>query len=152
MVLFLVWLSLPERFDALHVGIGIVGSFLIALANTDLKTSRKYLINWPKALAYFPWLFVRILASGLRVSYLVLHPRLPIQPQLLNYRTRFDENHAAVMLLGNSITLTPGTVTVEASDGEVVVHALDSESAASVTGHRLRDKVAAVFNGEMRPR
>ncbi len=148
LILFLVWLSLPERFDAFHVALGVVGAVFIALVNTDLKSSRKYSIRWSRALLYFPWLFLRILASGLHVSYLILHPRLPIRPRLITYPTNFDDNHAALMLLGNSITLTPGTVTVEAGDGELVVHALDADAAASVTGHRLRDQVAAVFNGD----
>ena len=144
-VLFAIWLSLPERFTPLHITAGLLGSIFIAWANTDLKRSRSYLVAWGNALLYFPWLFFRILSSGIHICYLVLHPSLPIRPRLLTYRTEFSNNHAALMLLGNSITLTPGTITVEAGDGELVVHALDGKSEGSVTSDRLSDRVSAVF-------
>ena len=145
LTLFVVWLSLPERFTPLHIAVGVIGSILIALTNLNLKSERDTRVSWWRALAYFPWLFWKILLSGFHISYVILHPKLPIQPQLLKYPTRYGTDSHALLLLGNSITLTPGTITVDAFEGEIEVHALDKASLEAVTSHSLRDRVDAVF-------
>ena len=61
---------------------------------------------------YLPWLLWQVLLSGRHVAYLILHPRLPIDPKLVRYKTSFRDP-AAVVIFGNSITLTPGTITAE---------------------------------------
>ena len=62
-------------------------------------------------LLYLPWLAYQILASNIYVAYLVLHPRMPIDPSLVEFETSLQSERALV-LLAQSITLTPGTVTV----------------------------------------
>ena len=145
LTLFVVWLSLPQRFTPLHIAVGVLGSILIALTNVNVKSVRDSRISWGRALIYFPWLFWKILLSGLHISYVILHPGLPIRPQLLKYPTRYGADSHALLLLGNSITLTPGTITVDAFEGDIEVHALDEKSLEAVTSHSLRDQVDAVF-------
>jgi len=55
---------------------------------------------------------------------------------------------AAVVLLGNSITLTPGTITAEVDHHSLIVHAMDEISAEEVTSGRLESKIAEVFRSE----
>ena len=144
LVLFVLWLLLSESFRPAHMAVGLASAFVVALLSRDPSVSRTYTIRWMHALLYFPWLFSRIFLSGLHLSYLILHPRLPIKPQLFPHRVRLG-NEEAVMLMGNSITLTPGTVTVEASAEELLVHAMDHESTLDVATGRLERRVNAVF-------
>jgi multicomponent Na+:H+ antiporter subunit E len=89
-------------------------------------------------------LFSRILASGVHLTYLILHPRLPLDPRIIRYRTQLTGD-TALTIFGNSITLTPGTVTVEIDSDELEVHALDEASALDITSLRLEKKIADLF-------
>ena len=57
-------------------------------------------------------------------------------------------HHAAVVLLGNSITLTPGTITAEVDGSNLIVHALDEVSGEDVTNKTIESKIAGVFKEE----
>ena len=146
--LFVLWLWLSESYNLLHIAIGLFAALGVALLNTNRLAPPEYKINWPRLFAYAPWLFGRILLSGLHLSFLILHPRLPVAPKMIRYRTQLA-NEDGVVVLGNSITLTPGTLTVEASDDGLVVHAMDEYSAQDVTSCRLERKVAALFERGM---
>jgi multicomponent Na+:H+ antiporter subunit E len=86
----------------------------------------------PSALAYWPWLAKEIVKSGWRVSLVILDPRLPIEPTLVRFR---PSQRTAVGLTAhaNSITLTPGTISIEVSPDEFVVHALTRKGAEGLT-------------------
>ncbi len=142
--LFVLWLLLSESYNLLHMAIGLAAAFGVALLNTNRLTPAAYSIYWLRLFAYLPWLLGRIFLSGLHLSFLILHPRLPIAPQMIRHRTELA-NENAIVLLGNSITLTPGTLTVEANPDEVLVHAMDDYSAQDVTTLRLDRKIANLF-------
>ena len=140
---FLLWLLLSESFDKFHVGLGLVAAFGVAWFNTDRSASR-FTILQLRIVWYFLWLVGRILQSGFHLSVLILHPALPIDPKLIRYRTKLREE-AGIVLLGNSITLTPGTITVEVNSQDLVVHAMDDKSAHDVTSLRLEQQIAGLF-------
>jgi len=144
LVLFGLWVLLSESYEPTHLGVGLVAAIGVAALNSRPSPTYAASLRWVRVLAYFPWLFGRILASGMHLAYLILHPRLPIDPVLFRYRTQLPNDHA-LMLLGNSITLTPGTITVEAEAGELVVHALDDKSTGDLASSTLERKVRAVF-------
>ena len=141
--LFLIWLLLSESFRLPHMGLGFLAAFGVAWLNTDRATSRSAIprlrIVW-----YFPWLVGRILQSGFHLSVLILHPALPIDPKLIRYHTKLRED-AEIVLLGNSITLTPGTITAEVNSQDLVIHAMDDKSADDVTSQRLEQRIAELF-------
>jgi len=141
---FAIWLLLSQSYNGFHMGLGLVVSFGVALLNTERGRSRLENVRWLRMLAYVPWLLWRILQSGLHLSYLILHPRLPIDPKLIRYHTDLKEE-AGIVLLGNSITLTPGTITVEVNSNELVVHAMDDDSADDLTSLRMEQRIAAAF-------
>ena len=147
LILFLLWLLLSESLNPLHIAVGAVAALTVSLLSGYSRSQRTYSVRWIRALAYFPWLFGHILMSGLRLAYLILHPKLPIKPKLFRYQSTLA-NDLAIMLLGNSITLTPGTVTVEASSDELTVHAIDSDSAGDLDLQRLERAVAGVFRSK----
>ena len=100
-------------------------------------------------LLYMPWLLWEIAVSNLHVAYLVLHPRLPVEPNLVEFETSLHSESAQV-LLAQSITLTPGTVTADVSDGRFMVHCLSAKSRQGMEEGSIQRKVAGIF-GEPAP-
>lgn len=144
LVLFALWMLLSESVNPLHVVTGLVAALVIVALNTRAPGSSPYRVRGWQAAIYLPWLLIRILLSGLHLSYLILHPRMPIKPKLFRHPTALG-HESGIVLLSNSITLTPGTITVEAGDDSVVVHAMDGASAEDVVSDRLERRIAAVF-------
>lgn len=99
-------------------------------------------------LRYVVWLLYNIVKANLEVAYLVLHPRMPIDPGFLQFRIRMPSEVAQV-LIANSITLTPGTVTIDIEDGEYIVHALVPRSAKGVVDGDFQRMVAPIFRNEV---
>ena len=93
---------------------------------------------------YLPWLAYQIIMSNLHVVCLVLHPRMPIEPSLVEFDTTLGSEWAQV-LLAQSITLTPGTVTVDASNGKFLIHCLSRQSRQGLEQGSIQRKIAAVF-------
>lgn len=140
---FIVWLVLSEAFDRFHMGLGVLSAFGIAWLNTD-RTARRLAIPPMKIVWYLPWLVVQVVKSGIHLSVLVLSPSLPIAPKFFRYRTELHEE-SGVVLLANSITLTPGTITVEVKEQELVVHAIDDIAATDILNHRFEKKIAGMI-------
>ncbi len=93
---------------------------------------------------YIPWILWEIVVSNLYVAYLVLHPKLPVAPSLVEFETTLASERAQV-LLAQSITLTPGTVTIDASNSKFVVHCLSVKSRDGLEEGGIQRKVAGVF-------
>jgi multicomponent Na+:H+ antiporter subunit E len=75
------------------------------------------------ALSYWPWLIKEIWKAGLEVSRIILNPRLPISPTLVRFKPS-QESPVGLVTHANSITLTPGTITVQAGRDEFLVHGI----------------------------
>lgn len=97
-----------------------------------------------RVLLYVPWLAGQILVSNLHVVYLVLHPRMPIDPSLVEFDTTLTSEVAQVVL-AQSITLTPGTVTVDASNGKFLVHCLSRTTRQGIADGVIQTRVAKLF-------
>jgi multicomponent Na+:H+ antiporter subunit E len=122
---FLLWLAVTWTVEpvSLALGAAIAGAAGFGFRRVGLTESRLLLaprrLFW--ALLYVPVLFVYVVRANLDVAYRVLHPRLPIRPGIVRVRTRLRSPSARV-LLANSITLTPGTLTVDLVDDRLYVH------------------------------
>ena len=92
-----------------------------------------------KLVKFWLWLLREIWTSSLEVARIVLHPDLPIKPRVVTIRTNSDHNFDQV-ILGNSITLTPGTLTLDVYDGVLRVHALTEEGAKNVSNGEMVTK------------
>lgn len=93
---------------------------------------------------YLVWLVWNVVRANVDVAYRILHPKMPIDPRLMTFRT--DLRHgAARVLVANSITLTPGTVTIDLVDDTYLVHALHPETAGAVVSASLQNAVGPVF-------
>ena len=145
--LFVLWVLLSGSFDWLHLALGFVLSFTVAWINSGHSPFVPKFRLWGNILLYFPWLLLKIVRSSLHLTKLILHPALPIDPRLVHVETKLG-HQAAVVLLGNSITLTPGTITAEIDHQALVVHAIDEISGRDVTNGRLETKIADIFKNE----
>jgi multicomponent Na+:H+ antiporter subunit E len=95
-----------------------------------------------KALLYWPWLFKEIAKSGWDVSKIILNPRLPISPTLIRIQPS-QRSEVGLVLHANSITLTPGTITIEAWPDEFLVHGLTSSGAEGTVNSEMDRRVTA---------
>ena len=97
----------------------------------------------PRLFRYWIWLAGEIAKSSYEVTKIVLHPSLPISPTLTRVRSEANSSVGQV-ILSNSITLSPGTVTLDLDDGELLIHCLTQsgveavEEANQVTGSLIR--------------
>ncbi|MDC3379310.1 Na+/H+ antiporter subunit E [Planctomycetota bacterium] len=96
------------------------------------------------AVLYMPWLLWQIAIANVKVLILIWHPKRPIQPSLVSIPSKL-RTPTGRMIFANSITLTPGTVTVAMLEGEVIVHALTEEEAKSdVEGTDMQARLLAL--------
>lgn len=128
-VLVLYWFALSGYFD--HPVLFVTGG-LSVLAVVGLAARMKILDEETtpylrfKSLGYFIWLFKEIVKANMAVVRAVLSPDMEISPSMFKVKT----NHGTDLgrtTFANSITLTPGTISVEMEEGEIMVHALLDE-------------------------
>ena len=82
-------------------------------------------------LSYFPWLLKEIVKSNIQVARVLLMPGLPISPRVIEISAGQKEELGQVIFT-NSITLTPGTVSIAHTAGKITVHALLDQTAKSL--------------------
>lgn len=149
LALFVVWLVLSGRYNLSHMILGLMASCGVAWLNTGYPHSPFHNFPWVRLMMYGPWLFLRVVESSLHLTKTILNPSLPIKPKLISYRSHL-KHRAAIVVLGNSITLTPGTITVEVNGNQLIVHAIDVASGEDLTSGRMERKIAEVFQDTMR--
>jgi multicomponent Na+:H+ antiporter subunit E len=131
LVLFAFWLVLSGHYTPRLIIIGAVTSLLCvaAAARMHVDDEEGHPIDLlPRALTYFPWLIWEICKSAWSVTWIILNPRLPISPTMLRVRAG-QRSPRGIGIYGNSITLTPGTLTVAADGDMLTVHALTTDGA-----------------------
>ena len=150
LVLLLLWVIFSGRFDAFHLVLGIICSALVTVISGDLMfTSHEtqgIFRLWLRMAGYIPWLLYQIFKANLHVLYLTFHPRMLdiINPQIIRFDSRLKSDYSR-MVFANSITLTPGTITVDVNAlGRFSVHCIDEPSGQPLPGE-MEEKIAAVF-------
>jgi multicomponent Na+:H+ antiporter subunit E len=143
--LFLFWLALSGQFSALFLVSGAAAALLVAAlaVRDDALPGPAFMV---RLAAYLPWLFWQIILSSLDVAYRVLHPARPISPRLLRIKNPC-RTPLGTALLANSITLTPGTVTLDAGAEELLVHSVSEEAAAALQAGEMQARVLRVEGG-----
>jgi len=144
---FLFWLILNERFTPEIVVIGILISILVSLLNyrfvgLSFDIEKKI---WSKVIlifSYFIILVVEVFKANIQMIKLILSPTINIKPQIVYFDSPV-RSELAMVALANSITLTPGTITVKLDDGKFGIHAIDAPMADgiedSIFVHRLKN-------------
>ena len=132
--LFAFWLALSGHYTPAFVGAGLLIAIAVAaLANRAraLDEEGQPIHLLPGAVTYWPWLVLEILKSAWGVTRIVLHPRLPISPTLTTVKAS-QETEGGLVTYANSITLTPGTLTVGLRGQELTIHALSRAGADDI--------------------
>jgi len=124
-LLLAIWLLLTSPFSLQELIVGAAVAVLVALLPTGANAIFADIKVTPRALAYaIAYVFVflgELIKSNLDVAFRVLNPALPIKPGIVRVTTRL-KTPIARTLLANSITLTPGTITVETRGEEFFIH------------------------------
>ncbi|HDP74311.1 MAG TPA: Na+/H+ antiporter subunit D [Bacteroidales bacterium] len=127
-LLFLIWLLLTGTFEltSLVLGVTIAGLFALNFGKNS-SVFGKFRLT-PKVFVYsLIYLFViawEIVKSNIDVALRVINPKLPINPGIVKIKTRL-KSPMGRMILANSITLTPGTLTIDIKDDELYIHWID---------------------------
>lgn len=130
---FLVWVALTSISDPQEVVAGIIVAIIVSfVAGKFLITSEKSehivkrIISTIKYLFKFVWEMAK---ANFHVAYIVIHPNLPIKPGIVKIRTKLTKD-SAITVLTNSITLTPGTLTIDVNPEthDLYIHWIDVKS------------------------
>jgi len=140
LILFITWLMLTS---SLHWQEVATGGFLSLVLALFFARSYARLGLPPLSIArlwrlgvFFLVLFVEIVKANIDVAWRVLHPKLPINPGIVVIKTELSQDVAKV-LLANSITLTPGTFTLDIIGDTLLVHWIDVKSKDTAEATRL---------------
>ncbi len=119
------WLMLTFDFTIPNLIVGGVASVITSLIFTRFFVKNIYKLLQPKRYFwFFIYLFVFIwecIKANIDVAYRVLHPAMPIRPGIVKVKTTLKSD-LAKMLLANSITMTPGTISVDIIDDYLYIH------------------------------
>lgn len=144
-----LWIGMSGHFSALILGLGLAAILLsVWLAGRMTLVDREGLPlhTLPRIVPYALWLLKEVIVSNLAVGRIILSGDAKIEPALIEVPDG-QSTDLGRALFGNSITLTPGTVTVE-SDGSVMrVHALTRAAADDLRAGTMARKAAAVDGG-----
>lgn len=145
LALYLFWLVLSGYFTAFLLSAGAASAVAVVwfAQRMDVIDAEGHPVQlgW-RIVTYWAWLSKEIVKSALNVSRIIVDPRLPISPTLVKFRPT-QKTTVGLVVHANSITLTPGTITIEASKGEFLVHALTRAGAEGVTTGDMDRRVAA---------
>jgi multicomponent Na+:H+ antiporter subunit E len=126
--LMIVWIAFTSSFAGQELIVGIVTTMIISLLSISMFTCCTLAILSPMRIIYMLWYFVvfimALIKSNLDVARRVLSPSLPINPGIVKFKTKLTTNYSK-MVLANSITLTPGTLTVDVIDDTFYIHWID---------------------------
>ena len=128
---FAVWAMFTWVPDRQEMIVGAVVSAGMAIIFGEIFAIHPLKVFNPKRWIYFiiyvPFFLYYVIKANLDVAYRVIHPRLPINPGIVKIKTGLKSEIAQTML-ANSITLTPGTLSVDIKDNYMYIHWLDVKS------------------------
>ena len=140
------WLLWSGLYKPLLIALGILSCLLtliIARRMGFFAPTAFSLHLIPRLLTFWAWLGKELVKSNLEVARIVLSPKMPISPTLVNLKA-MPRGQVSQAILGNAITLTPGTVTLDDHEGELIVHCLTREGAEALRHGEMNSRVAAV--------
>ncbi len=145
--MFIFWILLSGEFTFILITSGVVASLITAylshdifIGKADLKTETGRVF---KFIVYIPWLLWEIILANVEIAYLVLSPKPLVDPQIVRFKNDLKTD-LGIVTLAHSITLTPGTVTVDANREEFVIHAIWQKSADGIIGGEMQQKVKKI--------
>ena len=129
---FIIWLLLTWSLDMQIVIAGLIASAIVSVLFHEILPKEHHVFISPIRvfwfLVYVPVFFYYVIKANLDVVYRALHPAMPINPGIVKIKTEL-KTESGITALANSITLTPGTLTVDLTDdGFLYIHWINVKS------------------------
>lgn len=127
---YVIWLGLTWPLDMQHALVGVIVAAFVAFMTGDMFMKRPHLVKHPSRyfwfLYYIPVFIWECIKANIDVAYRVGHPDVPIQPGIVKVKTTL-KTETGLTFLANSITLTPGTMSVDVDqeNGYLYIHWID---------------------------
>ena len=143
-LLFGIWLLLSGIYTPFLVSLGILSCAAVVWVTIRMDIvdheGHPLHLTW-RALGYWGWLVIEIIKANVDVVKFVLSPTLKISPTMIRVRAS-QETDLGKVIYANSITLTPGTISVDVANNEILVHALSEAGAQELLGGEMDRKVS----------
>ncbi len=154
-LLLVTWVAFSGKFDAFHLGLGVLSSLIVTWLSQDLLfKDRKQDLGERLAEAirftgYAFWLLWQIVLANMHVFKLAMTKagEEEMSPRVVKFKTKLKSDFAK-FVLANSITLTPGTITIRITGNEYLVHAISEAVEKDLKTGEMERRVAAVFEPE----
>ena len=146
-VLFIIWLGLTNSFHYQELLAGLLLSGAIVWLTIPSQSANRESQLWqPLALlTYLPVFFKNLMLANIDVAGRVLNPKLPINPGIVKVNTSLTAPYQR-LILANSITLTPGTVTLETEDQAMYIHWIDVQTTnVEHAGNTIKGEIEAAI-------
>lgn len=151
---FIIWLLLTWSLQAQVLIAGLAASVIVSLLFHKILPKEHNVFISPVRifwfLVYIPVFFYYVIVANIDVAYRVLHPKMPINPGIVKIKTNLKTD-SGITALANSITLTPGTLTVDLTDdGFLYIHwinvkSTDTEETTKRISQRFEYFIAKIF-------
>ena len=144
--LFVLWLLLSGHYEPFTTILGALScAFVVWIAHRMDVVDREahpIHLSW-RILVYWPWLLWEIVKANIDTARIILTPRLPIRPRVIEV-TATQSDEVGLTIYGNSITLTPGTVTIDIIGDQMEVHSLADVFAEGLESGEMDRRVTAL--------
>ena len=143
-VLGAVWLLWSGHYTPLIISLGAISLAMVMGIALRMKIvdDEGAPVHLPlRLVGYLPWLFWEIAKANVDVALCILRPGLPISPRVLEVRSG-QHTDVGRVIYANSITLTPGTVSIDTDGDAITVHALTAAAAAGVLNGEMDRRVS----------
>ncbi|HIJ54195.1 MAG TPA: Na+/H+ antiporter subunit E [Planctomycetes bacterium] len=129
---FIIWMLLTWQTSVQVIIAGLIASAIVSLLFHEILPAEHLVFISPVrmfwALVYVPVFFYYMIKANFDVVYRALHPKMPIKPGIVKIKTNL-KTQSGITALANSITLTPGTLTVDLTDdGFLYIHWINVKS------------------------
>jgi len=148
-LLLLTWIVFSGQMDGFHLTLGVISCLLVTWLSGDLVFRDRRiglmnrLVQARRMISYLAWLLYQIVLANLHLIRLTFSREITLQPQIVRYQSNLKTDFEK-FLLANSITLTPGTITMKIMDNTFYIHAVSDLAARSLDGEMER-RIAKVF-------
>ena len=146
-IMFVFWIFLSGEFSFILLFSGIISSLLVSYISHDLLIGNGDMklgfIRTIRFIKFLPWLLWQIVLANIDLAIRTLHPKMPINPMLINFKNNLKTD-LGMVILANSITLTPGTVTIDVNENEFLVHVISEKAAQSLISGEMQARVKKI--------
>ncbi len=151
-LLFGFWVLLNGKWTTEIAIVGVIVSaalyaFMCAFMDYSPKKEWKIAKRFGKIVGYFFYLVGEIFKSAWGTMVLIWSPDKEVEPRVTSFRTRLRTD-AGKVVLANSITMTPGTITVDVEDDLFLIHCLDESFDVGTEGFEMEDRIMAIEGGQ----